>query len=196
MTSKLRIKFGNYKLPDTTGIISMGPATTCPSKKKNLCKVTKKGIRCYALKAEQMYQHARLYREEQEKYWKKTSARDIRKAIQEKIKHRRKPTKCIRFNETGDFHTQKDVDKLSTIAKGLKESLNIVTYGYTARSDLNFTGVNFLVKGSGFSCNNGKTIVINKNEKVPLGFFLCPASCKSCDICCKNTKTNLAFRKH
>jgi hypothetical protein len=28
----LRLKFGNHKLGDDTGIINMGPAGTCPSK--------------------------------------------------------------------------------------------------------------------------------------------------------------------
>ncbi|MCP3683071.1 MAG: hypothetical protein GY861_10305 [bacterium] len=194
----LRIKFGNHKLGDDTAVINMGSAKDCPSKKLGLCSVDNDGIRCYARKAEETYPGVEPYRKEQEDYWKKYSAYKIGKDILTKISKRRKSTKYLRYNESGDFHTQADIDKLSAVAKSLKP-LGIVTYGYTARSDLNFSNASFLVKGSGASNdsgNNGRTIVISKKETVPDNFIECPGSCKKCNICKCNVPHNVAFRKH
>ena len=54
----------------------------------------------------------------------------------------------------------------------MKNYFNIITYGYTARKDLDFSNVNFIIKGSNFSLPNGKTIVIDHNEPMPKEWLL------------------------
>ena len=193
----MKFKFGNHKLPDSTLIFNMGKASDCPSRTLGLCETVNMGIRCYAEKAEIQYSNVvPQYRDKQYAYWRTTSAEIILNDILNTINRRRKDTKLFRFNESGDFWNQKDVNKLSHIAIGLK-SKGITTYGYTARSDLNYKDVQFLVKGSyNDSGNNGRCIVLNKTDPVPKGYIECPGSCKTCSICSKNNKTNVAFRKH
>lgn len=192
----IRIKFGNHKLGDDTAIFNMCAAEDCPSKKLGLCEVIKKGIKCYADKAERTYPAVKPFRRCQQTYWRTTSARQITEDIIRKIKSRRKSTSFFRFNESGDFSNQSDIEKLSEISKGLR-TIGITTYGYTARSDLNFQGVDFLVKGSGWSgCPNGSTKVIGKTEEAPAGYIVCPGSCKKCNLCKINVPHNIAFRKH
>ena len=190
-------KFGNNKLPKTTMIFNMGTATNCPSKHLGLCECINKGIKCYAEKPEIQYKdHVINYREKQKTYWQYYSKTNITLDIIHLINRRKNETKLFRFNESGDFYTQNDVDKLSYIAGELKD-IGITTYGYTARKDLNFKNVNFLVKGSFHNNgNNGSCIIINKNDKVPKGFILCPGSCKTCNRCAQNNKLNIAFIKH
>jgi hypothetical protein len=113
----------------------------------------------------------------------------------------------LRFNESGDFYIQNDVRKLSILAEFLKEEHGIVTYGYSARRDLDFSDVHFLVKGSSNdSGNNGKTVVIKKDmikdhlstlsEAERPSWIVCPMSCKACDICKEKTGKNVIFPMH
>lgn len=191
----IRIKFGNLKLGDDTAIFNITSATDCPAKKLNLCDVVKDGILCYAYKAEKLYKNVMEYRLHQQHYWRSNKPEQIALDIIEKCKRRKKKTKYFRFNESGDFIDQSDINKMSEVAEILK-SKGIVTYGYTARSDLNFSNINFLVKGSGWNGPNGKTIIIKKQDSVPKGYILCPGSCKKCNLCKINNPLNIAFRKH
>ena len=174
----------------------MGPATTCPSRKLDFCKLNEK---CYALKAERLYPYVLPYRIRQSKYWKKTSAKQIIEDFRNLLPRIRHEVKYLRFNESGDFYNQKDVLKLDRIAKFLKTK-GITTYGYTARNDLNFKNVNFLIKGSDHNAgNNGKTIVVPKKEikeRLPPGWKVCPMSCKVCHICKEKSGINIIFPLH
>lgn len=192
----IKIKFGNHKLGDDTAIFNMGAAEDCPSKKKGLCEVVKKGVTCYADKAERTYKHVRSYRRSQQAYWRSGTATEIIRDIAKRVRNRRKETRYLRFNESGDFHDQADVRKLSEVAEGLK-CLGIATYGYTARSDLNFKDAKFLVKGSGHDKgNNGTCTVIGKTERAPKGYIICPGDCRRCNLCKIDVSHNIAFRKH
>jgi hypothetical protein len=195
---ELKISFGNHKLGDDTAIINMGTAKDCPARKLDMCWVVKKGIKCYAEKAEDQYPRTvPSYREAQKAYWTETSAEQIRTDLIKKFERRRKPTRYLRFNESGDFHGQQDVGKLSRIAESL-EKRGITTYGYTARRDLDFRGSKFIVKGSGFTAEgiNGSTIVIGKDKDKPRGYFICPGNCRYCTLCKVRAPINIAFRKH
>jgi len=113
------------------------------------------------------------------------------------------PVKFFRFNESGDFRSQEDVSKMSEIAKQLKDKLGIITYGYTARKDLSFGGVNFICKGSGYPklTSDGHCIVFPEREDVPKGYFGCAAveqhvTCLLGCRACLTSTTNVAFRQH
>lgn len=191
---KLLVFFGNSKLPVTTMIFNLESAKNCSGKAKNLCKCSEK---CYAMKAERIYPKVFPYRERQSAYFLNNSAETICEYFSAIILRKRiKPT-LFRFNESGEFANQESVEKLDKIAKYLKKHHKITTYGYSSRSDLDFSGVSFLVKGSGHSNgNNGETMVIKKSENVPENFKLCPGSCKKCKICSSKKKINVAFRQH
>jgi len=202
----IRLKFGNHKLGEDTAIFNMGTAAHCPSRQLGLCDVINKGITCYAEKAERQYPNTvPAYREAQTTYWRNTPAETILHEIADKIQSRRKQTLYFRYNESGDFYDSEDIKKLSFIAEGLK-TLNIITYGYTARSDLDFSNATFLVKGSGTNTwptgfGTGITKVVTSDLEIPKStnsetWIKCPGSCKKCDVCKKNIRVNVAFLKH
>ena len=195
------LRYGNHKLPKTTAIFNLNSAKDCPAAKLNLCAVINKGIPCYARKTEicrsMGYDMVVKYRRRQEKYWDKHSAVDIAEKIINILQNKRVKVDKFRFNESGDFKTQKDVRKMSVIAKKLKDAMNITSYGYTSRSDLDFTKAQFLVKGSEHTKgNNGRVQILEKGESVPKGYYLCPGSCKKCNMCATNNKKNIAIRRH
>lgn len=192
------IKFGNHKLGDDTAIFNMGTAQDCPSRKLGLCRTINQGVKCYAEKAEIQYkEHVVNARNAQAIEWKSKTGPELLEQITRKINSRRKTTRFLRYNESGDFYEQSDIDKLSFISEGIKEQ-GVITYGYTARSDLDFSRAKFLCKGSGFSKENlnGTAIVIDKNESVPEGYIECPGSCKRCNLCKIAVPHKIAFRKH
>lgn len=182
----------------------MGPAETCPAKQLGFCKV---GNKCYAAKAERLYPNVAPYRRRQYNYWRDSGAPTIAAAFDILLRRIRVPIKYLRFNESGDFFSQADVQKLSLLAEFLKKEHGIQTYGYTARQDLNFEDVNFLVKGSSHGHgNNGRTIVLKKHlikdhlstlsENERPNWKVCPMSCKACDICKTKTGMNIIFPMH
>ena len=194
--SKL-FKFGNHKIGDDTIIFNMGPALTCPSKDLGMCPVTNKGYKCYARKQEIQYKELIInYRQRQQTFWKNATSNDFLRAIITEINKRRKLTRYFRFNESGDFFEQSDIRKLSTIARELK-SIGIGTFGFSARSDLDFSDVEFIIKGSGHDkCPNGRTEVIGYISELPNGYILCPGDCRDCYHCKENNKLNIGFLKH
>lgn len=196
----LRMKFGNHKLGDDTAVLNMSTALDCPARKLGMCEVINKGLKCYAEKPEQQYPNTvPAYRKAQEDYWQSTPAERILADVSGRIRRRRKETRYFRFNESGDFNSQEDITKLSYVARGLRP-LGITTYGYTARQDLDFSGADFLVKGSGHDKgNNGSCTIIGKDEDPPEGYLVCPGGtkgCARCNLCKIDVPHNIAFRKH
>jgi hypothetical protein len=196
------IKWGNRKIGQDTLIFNMSSATDCPSLKLGLCNISTNNIaKCYALKAEKLYGQKIIdYRRSQAAEWKSKTGDTLLADFIRKIRGRKTETRFLRYNEAGDFNDQSDIEKLSYISRGLRE-IEVITYGYTARSDLDFTGKNFLCKGSGFinPVLNGSTIVIQKDQPVPEDYIECPGtknSCANCNLCKCNFNFNIAFRKH
>lgn len=182
---------GNKKIGKDTLIFNMTSSTNCPSKKLGLCKVEKK---CYAMKAERMYPDCLPYRERQTKYWDEHTAHEIFLDIQDKVSRMKHEIRYFRFSEAGDFRNQNDIDKMSNLADHLN-SINIRVYGYTARSDLDFSNVsdNMVVNGSSFMLDNMFTPI--KKEEVDEYMengLVCPGRCINCDLC--KDKTNLDIR--
>ena len=108
----------------------------------------------------------------------------------------------FRYNESGDFYSQKCVDKLNRISEFLKNRYDIITYGYSARSDLDFSNVHFLCKGSGHdNGNNGRTDVkkLTKEEKklkTYNKYVVCRMDCRVCNYCKKPNNINILFPLH
>lgn len=83
------------------------------------------------------------------------------------------------------------------LARNLLKYHDVVTYGYTARKDLNFDNVSFLVKGSdNDSGNHGRTVVLNDIDEIQNDYKECIGDCKICSMCSAEKPFNIAFIKH
>ena len=175
---KLRMSYGNTKLPKTTAIFNMGAAHDCPSDRLGLCKVS---AICYAKKAERMYRQVLPYRRQQAKYWLTCTAEQFAADFRAAISRKRNKITALRFNESGDFYGKACVAKLRQIAEMLPD---IKIYMYTARRDLwdagCFVGMpdNVTINGSGFMAHN-EFIPVTEFHKGPK----CPADCRKCRKC-------------
>ena len=184
--SKL-ISTGNTKLPRTTAIFNMGSAHDCPSLKKGLCQAFINGkCVCYAMKSEYSYHPGVLpYRRRQEKYWKTIKAETFVNEFTAMNDRKRNSFTALRLNESGDFWSQKCVDKAEKIARLLKED-GVITYCYTARKDLDFSKCkNIVISGSGFKKKGirGNFLFVIKASDAPKGFGVCPGDCRGCVRC-------------
>lgn len=171
----MKITNGNKKIGKDTLILNITSATDCPSKALGLCKHTKI---CYAMKAERMYPACLPFRRAQTKQWDDLKARGLVSSILSIPKVKKGKIKYLRVSEAGDFRSQRDVNKLNIIAKKLKAA-GITTYCYTARQDLKFKGLAFIVNGSGFKVDNNFKAV---KEHTP-GAITCPGNCRGCNLC-------------
>jgi hypothetical protein len=205
-------KLGNTKLSFDTIIFNMTTATECPSKRLGLCRfVSRYGNHCYAYKAEYLWKYSKAYRIRQAELWSKSSACDMISYLEEILNYNPN-IRYFRYNEAGDFREQTDVQKLNTISNFLKHE-RIITYGYTARSDLNYEGVSFIVRGSGWKGPDGETQVIDfhpqqefKTDRIKLSdstnkiklFHVCPGTgCGDfCKACMGKIVKNICFIKH
>ena len=205
----LEVKLGNFKLGDDTLIFNMGQAHRCPSLKRGYCKLGKK---CYAYKDEIRYHHhVPDYRDRQEKYWKNHTGTefyaDLRHILETRKRAKKPLSKVIRymrFNESGDFWSQKCIRKLNIIAGLLRRDYGIKVYTYSARQDLDFHGIGFKIHTSGWNDGaHGMTLACNArflHGKKALWidgkrFVVCPMDCRKCHVC-KKTDLNVVFPLH
>ena len=202
--NSLEVKAGNRKQGTDTLIYNLGSATECPSKKLGLCQIPS-GL-CYAMKEERMYHDCKPHRDRQAQYWLNTDITTIIAdfdLLLKKYKKLASRVKYLRYNESGDFYSQACITKFDALAKHLKDNYNIITYGYSARSDLNFKDVNFLVKGSSHNAGNtgecitrkiDKTIkVYHENNKK---YYVCPGNCRNCKLCKIPKTVNVVIPLH
>jgi hypothetical protein len=192
------VSFGNKKLPKSTVIFNMGAAMSCPSEKLGLCQAVIDGkVVCYALKAERLYPNVKPYRDRQEDFWKGVDPWEFAGQLLAINALRRNKIEALRINESGDFWGQECIAKAEVIASILRLH-GIDTYVYTARRDLDFSGVKELVvNGSGFR-KEGITNVFQflaKGENVPKGFAVCPGDCRIC-VRCRKSEKNTVVPQH
>ena len=198
----LTLSNGNTKLGPDTLVINMTSATDCPSRRLGLCQLSNPAD-CYALKAERLYKECLPYRRRQADYYQNTTINrvigDINAIIDQA--NRSKHVKAvggiryIRFSESGDFTNQNKIRKLDLIALAIKyHHPEVQFYGYSARSDLDFSrSPHLIVRGSGHDNGNAgrvivrtltadqkaqRTIIIDGTE-----YLICPGRCFGCTIC-------------
>lgn len=189
MNPKRLITKGNLKLPKSSLIFNICPASTCPSRALGMCQLDKCGIgsgKCYAMKAEKQYRLALLHRMEQQEYWDSTNVSDFANAVREKIYSSRTPITALRLNESGDFRHAEDVRRVCSLAAwvpGLK------FYFYTARRDLweptlkaGRTASNITVNGSGWMAHNNFVVLAGSQAQMKVD-YKCPGDCRTCSIC-------------
>ena len=176
MNIKKHVKIGNAKIGKDTAIFNMTSATNCPSRKLGLCQL-KNCNHCYALLAEKRFPNVLAYRKRQETIWDKYGV-ELRQAL-DKLSQKHN-LKYVRFNESGDFKTQLDVDKLAIMAHLLP---HLTFYGYTARKDLSYANrpSNLVINGSGW--RRGKMNQFNAVLEYTGKNAKCKGDCSICDLC-------------
>ena len=215
----LEVKAGNRYINKNTLILNMGTSSHCPAKVQGLCPHPSE---CYAWKNELQYDATYQYRMRQADYWLShqnagTIYADLTYIITAKIPIKgARAIRFLRINESGDFYSQKCVDKLTSIAHRLKLHHNITTYGFTARRDLDYRWLNneAIITGSDFETDQGIAAMYrNSIEKIKLKrlwrithptkhmFHECEGKCgTSCFKCMRPTvpekKLMVLFKKH
>ncbi len=125
-------------------ILNVTSTKNCPSKALGLCPFFKD---CYGsgYEVRPTVLRDRLNRE---KLWDIDSIEEIiwSLSIDYKAKAcKNNPPRAVRYNETGDFKNQEDVNKMVSVLTGFKEWVqeqygeDISLYGYTKRTDLDLT---------------------------------------------------------
>lgn len=167
---------GNKKIGKDTVIINLCSATDCPAQGMCLLRTT-----CYALSHERIRKNVRPFRDRQEMVWRNNPAEyyiDYLKKLKNGFLH------YVRFQESGDFATQGDVDKMSAIAEGVKGLYRC--YTYTNRHDLCYDNKsdNLVITGSYFMVDN---MFLPFNQKaydmLPEGSVRCKGDCRDCTLC-------------
>lgn len=202
--AKNQFAFGNLKLPKSTAIFNMGPASNgqtgksfrmhCPEYHKGLCQLADPAKQCYAVKPERRFPKTVTSRKRQAKFWRDSSVDEF---VDQFKTESRRTTTHLRFNESGGIATISDIIKLGSIARALPD-INI--YLYTSRSDLWLEGAfeclpdNVTVNGSGFMAHN--SFNARPKNKIPANTFICPADCSVCDVCGERGKRRIFAAMH
>ena len=181
---KALVSKGNKKLPQTTWIFNAGTATDCPSKALGLCQA---GKLCYAMKAELQYPAVKPFRNRQFKLTQTVSPNDFaNQLLAESKRARTRKMKSFRFNESGDFLDQTQLDWFTSVCTVLKAN-KIKCYGYTARTDLN---LNNLMTVATVNVSNDKNGWIEKGanrfkmvQSHSLMNLICAGDCRICKLC-------------
>lgn len=188
-------KTGNLKIGYNTIIFNLTPASKCISKKLGLCQLQNTN-NCYAYKVEKQYKSVLNYRNRQLKYWLNVSVHQFIKDIGNIVNNSKIKIKYLRFNESGDINNKNDILKIDFIAKWLKSEYGIITYLYTARSDLLpilTKCQNVVINGSGFMVHNKYIAVDNNIDKYKLK---CIGNCNKCNMCKNRLNKTIAVKTY
>jgi len=189
---------GNKKLPKTTWIFNASAAVDCPSRRLGLCQCPDK---CYALKAERMYKNVIPYRRKQAALWRRRAPTYFVHDIHEQSERSKDKCKAFRFNEAGDFLNQDQLDWFASVCELLDVLLGITCYGYTARTDLDLSG---LIAHAGVNVSNDEggwqqshranrfKYVKQKTGEHPV----CPGDCRKCTMCCASRGSTIEVEEH
>jgi hypothetical protein len=193
---KSSVSKGNKKLPSTTWIMNSGTATDCPSKALGLCQA---GDLCYALKAERMYPQVLPYRNRQYEITQTVTPESfVNQLLIDSKNARTHKLKAFRFNESGDFHNQNQLNWFADVCRLLKAN-KVKCYGYTARTDLDLTGllehasVNVSNDNNGwieYGCNRFKMV------QYPSARLVCAGDCRKCNLCLTQRGKTIEVEQH
>ena len=189
------IVLGNKKLPKTTAVLNVCPASLCPSALLGLCQLKDVGT-CYARQEERVWAGTCLpSRFAMQAYWDMNDAWSIARDLVAYNETKRSKIRALRLNECGDFRHQGDADKAEMLARHLSKH-GISVYCYTARRDLDFSECEHLtVNGSGWMAHNRfqvaykltkagtKWIAENKDGAEVECDYVCPGDCRKCSVC-------------
>lgn len=141
------LSFGNSKLPKEHMILNLSSARCCPSKALGMCHCADT---CYALKCERIYKSYAVKSERIQKWLSGANEDEIFETLAQWAQTNTVKTTHLRLNESGDFHTQDEVNMWSRLSERF-EKIGITVYAWSARKDLDFSKVHFAVQGSDLS---------------------------------------------
>ena len=200
--------FGNKKLPKTTAVLNICPASLCPSALLGLCQLKDCAV-CYARSEEKVWANTCLpSRMKMQEYWDRNTPWTIAEDLLSLNDKKRTKLAALRIGECGDFRHQADLEKAENIAHYLLKN-GIETYCYTARRDLDFSDVrDMVVNGSGWMANN-RFQVAYKLRKTETGWeaedktgawvpcdSVCPGDCRRCALCREKKGRTIAVMLH
>ena len=195
---------GNKKLPKSTAVLNITPASVCVSRILGMCQLDKCGVgsgRCYALKAERMYHDVIPHRMKQMEWWDDSWVHSLR-TLCKWLRSRKTPVKAIRVGESGDFRHAGDVRKLCFLANELYARFPTLTlYCYTARKDL-FDPValagmppSVVINGSGWMAHNN-FVTLAGNQAGTKVDCMCPGDCRKCSRCLERRGKTIGAKLH
>jgi len=157
-----------------------------------LCQAGKK---CYAKKAEIQYPAVLPYRRRQAEITSTVSPDDFVSAFNGAVARARNKPTAFRFNESGDFKNQAQLDWFASVCSALP----VPCYGYTARTDLDLSQ---LLKVARVNVSNDIGGWIRKGAnrfklvKETTSKLSCPGSCKKCSMCQKLKGKTIQIQLH
>jgi hypothetical protein len=194
---KALVSKGNKKLPTTTWIFNAGTATDCPSKALGLCQA---GKLCYAMKAEFQYPAVKPFRKRQFKLTQTVSPNEFAsQLLAESKRARTRKMKAFRFNESGDFCDQEQVNWFALVC-GILKHFKVKCYGYTARTDLDLSNLMLVAT---VNVSNDKNGWIEKGanrfkmvQSPSLMNLICAGDCRICKLCQTKKGTLIQVQQH
>jgi hypothetical protein len=179
----IEMSIGNTKIGNDTLIFNITSAHDCPSAKLGFCQLPNSKA-CYARRGER-HPVVKAFRRRQTEQFDRHTVSYLAYAFL-KAQNKYPNIKYLRISESGDFRSQADVQKISSLAEFLNGYMRV--YTYTARKDLDFSDIseNLVLNGSGFMLHNRFLVVKHPDPSKPL----CPMDCSKCNWCkVKNRKT-------
>ena len=199
LRSDVPITRGNSKLPASTAILSITPASLCVAKLMGFCQV--RDGQCYAKRSEVRFAKNLIpLLMSQMAYWDMKTAFQIAKDILDYNATKRSKLKALRIGVAGDLRHQPDLEKSDLLAYHLKPH-GITTYIYTAMRSLDFSEVrNLVVNTSGWTIPGANRFqaIYDQDPENPLRCkdkdgnpieldALCPGDCRICSRCLVQT---------
>lgn len=205
LRNDIPIVLGNMKLPVTTAVLNVSPASLCTSRMLGLCQLRDPDKQCYALSEERRFRNTCIpSRQAMQCYWDSNPAWQIAGDLLGCNQSKRTKITALRINECGDFRHQADLDKAEMVARFLLKS-GVATYCYTARRDLDYAQVVALtVNGSGWMAHNqfqvlypdGKGGHQDKSGTPVQVDGTCPGSCRKCTRCLVKGRKVIGVKLH
>lgn len=201
MSPTKAIASGNHKMPMSHVILNITSATDCPSDKLGYCHCS---IQCYAKLEEIRWKTVRNNRQIIQQFFRDCTYEQLRDLVFGYINlyQLEYPITHLRVNECGDFPNQKWVQWIDELAKELSGS-GIVIYCWTARKDLDFSNVSFIVNASNVGVKHSSRLFLATKQEVfdrlEVGKHehKCPGNCRICNVCrSKNDITKVYCRMH
>lgn len=183
---------GNKKLPSTHLVWNLTSAHGCPSLALGMCEVGEK--LCYACKCERIRKEYIAKNRAVEKWMKTATADEVFELISAYVDYYGNITH-VRINEAGDFVSQDMVDLVDDVAKKLYLRYGIQCYGWSARKDLDFSEMDYvLINGSSPEVKGAVRVfkAVSKDvfKALPKGSMTCGGSrggsCRTCHLCHQN----------
>ena len=200
----LEIGVGREMLGPRTIIFNPGgSAHTCPAADLGLCQM-REVDECYAYQDEIYRTGALAFRERQRAWFESHTGEQLGETLIDMLSRGQRfdQIQKLRISESGDLRSQSDLEKIALAARIVKawyrsKGRTLIAYGYSARSDLDFTGIekSIVFKGSGHDKCCGRCDVIEPYQVTPPGYHLCNKKCATCSLCAVPW-INIAFHFH